>query len=550
MAIESERLHNFKNHVREPALCETPRLVEADKAPNPAQRLTATANAVTVRLQNPALPPARSHLAPTHSPTIAPVPKSPTAPPRLAIAQLGPHRSVYFSPSDITFDRLARGAAQSVGAVLGKARENKVTASDLLAVEKMLASDHKSLSRISAAEIANLREKLPALKQILNGKIKHDADTPFLSYLFADAIHDYIPRTCAEFLASRYNDDGRRELDLKDVNDALRVLDETATGKTLEPAAGKDGYSQPGLAAKMLSYAKQHPGILTRESLNEIKFFMQTGLSDLASHGPMRWNGHELQTVFRLPVTPDLSIMTDAQLASESEPTPVGMEVDSASLDNISEDKIAAAIIKFEKQFESTMTDRIYLVGMDDGQLYVAVNKKGSIAHWGVPGQHASLGGEPGHPNQPAIVVNLETTAKSLFQATMAPVTNALHRFGKAIDSLAEDELDTTIDTGAQRIFEKVKEAKAGHSTAETSSSPSKATIASLAGAVALFGGPVVQAAHQFGNVPYWAGVIPAAMGVAGLAKAGGYLLAKHHQTMFPFHNIVGSPNFDPDKTH
>lgn len=205
-----------------------------------------------------------------------------------------------------------------------------------------------------------------------------------------------------------------------------------------------------------------------------------------------------------------------------------GSKIDQASVPALKE-----AIIEYERRFADTGYDRVYMVGEEDGELYVAVNEGGSLQYIADIGQRATMG-STNRPHQACEIVYIGDGINSFREATLGVATKAALRLGRFVNRLVRGEANTAVDAAATDIAKGVAAAKGANSNG---------AIASMASALIGLTLPFTEAAHALGHTPYYVAGPAALVGVSAALTAFQWGLQKRNRTLTPFIHSFAVPN-------
>jgi hypothetical protein len=250
-------------------------------------------------------------------------------------------------------DSFLRAAAELLDSAVDRKADRVVTTGDvdkfrgLLAQhEQALAAGRPETSELSRTlgrkEIDVVVKNLPALDKLIEAQRQPAARTPFFTCLNIRAIAETRSRDCARALLDCLGDKGS-ELNIAEFLRAKHVLEALQDGTEGELTAADAALVDPLRQA-------QKEGRIPEPAFDAIDIFFLSGKGGLVNSGPVCINGQEYPDAFRLPSGKD-----------EGKPDDLNQCVD-----------------YYEKHFARSAYDRIYIKGFD-GQLYVALNKKGAL---------------------------------------------------------------------------------------------------------------------------------------------------------------------------
>jgi hypothetical protein len=410
----------------------------------------------------------------------------------------------FFNPDEI-FDRRTRAAGEIVASLMGR---EVVRGADLPFVRKMLRHNDAKLKTLNADKLDILQTELDKLGDHLHPKID-PTPGPGAYFMPLNIIRDDHVRRCAEVIRTN------KKLSLDDVREAIKVRQALDTGQTPSNVEMGDKIKK-----------KKNRDVVTAAALQQLSLFMETREGGLTNWGPLYINSAtRLSEVHRLPLTPFIVAAPQGKKKAKDGETP-GTKIEKGSpLHGAGKkDMYTNAILAAENLLGRSRFDRVYLVGENDGQLYVAINKHGCLEGLVQAGETRVLGFAPAEDasggrgsskTQPAHVVHVEHVDKNFGEATFGAAVRAIARFGSIMRNLLTADANKEMAKLAKDISKAViKGKRKGKTKPQAAGSAAKASLVGV-----LAGLPMFHAAEAFGHLSWQLGGPIAALAVLGTAN-------------------------------
>lgn len=268
--------------------------------------------------------------------------------------------------------------------------------------------------KLSATEIAKLRDGLKTLKAVMEVEPPKKAPAPFSRGLHCDAIGQRPIREAAHLVASCLGR-GNSEINADELQDAFDSI-----------KAFKDGTATAALfevndAVFAVLAAAFKTGVLSEEKLLPIKSFMEDGKNGLISYGPAMIAGIEYPDVYRV------------------------------ALDSVpAEDKALKEMLPdIDSRFSKTGYDRIFFRGLDGG-LFVAIHDGGALGN--ITDKFTVQLHDSGKLVDSGKVLDFTDVPNSAFEATFGFWGNLVRRFVGGVQGWVKGDYKNKIDEVAASV--------------------------------------------------------------------------------------------------